>query len=175
MPLYALDGTGPTVPADSEFWVAPTATLIGDVRLGRDVGIWFGAVLRADNDSITVGAGSNVQDNCVIHADPGFPVVVGDFCTIGHNATIHGCTIGENSLIGMGATILNGAHIGRNCLIAANALVVEKAIIPDNSLVRGIPAKVFGTLDEERIRLLRQSAEDYIAAWKRFRTGLALL
>ena len=127
------------------------------------------------NDSISIGTGSNIQDNCVFHADPGFPVRVGAYCTIGHNATVHGCTIGDNSLVGMGSTILNGARVGRNCLIAANALVSENVVIPDNSLVRGIPAKVVGTLDDEKIRLVRGSAQAYIAAWQRFRSGLALV
>jgi carbonic anhydrase/acetyltransferase-like protein (isoleucine patch superfamily) len=172
MASYSIDGIAPALPSDGDFWVAPNATLIGDVRLAREVGIWFGAVLRADNDTIAIGAGSNVQDNCVLHADPGFPISIGEYCTIGHNAIVHGCTIGDNSLIGMGATILNGAHIGRNCLIAANALVSENAVVPDNSLVRGIPAKVAGQIDAERVRAMRTAAEAYVRSWHRFRRGL---
>jgi carbonic anhydrase/acetyltransferase-like protein (isoleucine patch superfamily) len=172
MAFYSIDGVRPTMSGSDDFWVAPNATLIGDVRLGRAVSIWFGAVLRADNDAITVGAGTNVQDNCVVHADPGFPVIIGECCTIGHNAIVHGCSVGDNSLVGMGSTILNGARIGRNCLIAANALVSENTIVPDNSLVRGIPGKVAGAIDEDRVRAMRLAAEEYIKSWRRFRHGL---
>ena len=172
MAFYSIDGIRPAVPAGDDFWVAPNATLIGDVRLARAVGIWFGAVLRADNDTIAIGAGTNVQDNCVMHADPGFPVTIGEYCTIGHSAIVHGCSVGDNSLVGMGSTILNGARIGRNCLIAANALVSENTIVPDNSLVRGIPAKVAGAIDADRARAMRVAAEQYIAAWQRFHRGL---
>jgi carbonic anhydrase/acetyltransferase-like protein (isoleucine patch superfamily) len=175
MPLFSIDGLRPTLPGDDDFWVAPDAALIGDVRLAEAVGIWFGAVLRADNDTIFIGAGSNVQDNCVLHADPGFPVTIGAYCTIGHNATVHGCTVGDNSLIGMGSTILNGARIGRNCLVAANALVSENTIVPDNSLVRGIPAKVSGAIDEDHARAMRLAAEQYIKSWRRFRLGLQIV
>ncbi|MGD0472371.1 MAG: gamma carbonic anhydrase family protein [Candidatus Velthaea sp.] len=172
MPFYSIDDVRPTVPDDEDYWVAPNATLIGHVRLERAVGIWFGAVLRADNDTIFIGAGSNVQDNCVLHADPGFPVSIGEYCTIGHHAIVHGCSVGDNSLIGMGATVLNGARIGRNCLVAANALVSENVVIPDNSLVRGIPGKVAGTIDDDRARSMRLSAEEYIRAWRRYRQSV---
>ncbi len=172
MPFYSIDDVRPTVPDDEDYWVAPNATLIGHVRLERAVGIWFGAVLRADNDTIFIGAGSNVQDNCVLHADPGFPVSIGEYCTIGHHAIVHGCSVGDNSLIGMGATVLNGARIGRNCLVAANALVSENVVIPDNSLVRGIPGKVAGTIDDDRARSMRLSAEEYIRTWRRYRQSV---
>jgi carbonic anhydrase/acetyltransferase-like protein (isoleucine patch superfamily) len=175
MPICSIDGLAPTLPADGEFWLAPGATIIGDVYVGRAVGIWFGAVLRADNDRITVGIGSNIQDNCVLHADPGFPLSIGDYCTIGHNATVHGCTVGDNTLIGMGSTILNGARIGRNCLVAASALVTENTVIPDNCMVRGVPGKVVGELDEVRIRSIRASADAYIAMWQRYRSRLITL
>ncbi len=175
MPYYSIDGARPTVPDDDDFWVAPNATLIGHVRLERAVGIWFGAVLRADNDTIGIGVGSNVQDNCVLHADPGFPVSIGEYSTIGHHAIVHGCTIGDNCLIGMGSTILNGARIGRNCLVAANALIGENVVIPDNSLVRGIPGKVAGEIDDERARAMRTAAETYIGWWRRYRLGLQIV
>jgi len=172
MAYYAIDGMRPTTPGDDDFWIAPNAIIIGDVRLAQAVGIWFGAVLRADNDTISIGAGTNVQDNCVMHADPGFPVTIGAYCTIGHNAIVHGCSVGDNSLVGMGSTILNGARIGRNCLIAANALVSENTIVPDTSLVRGIPGKVAGAIDDERARAMRLAAEEYIKSWRRFRRSL---
>ncbi len=142
MTLYALDGLSPILPASGSWWAAPDAALVGRVRIGDDVGIWFGAVLRGDNEEIAIGARSNIQDLCVIHTDMGFPATVGAGCTIGHRAILHGCTIGDNSLIGMGAVILNGARIGRNCLVAANALVPEGREIPDGSLVIGTPGKV---------------------------------
>jgi carbonic anhydrase/acetyltransferase-like protein (isoleucine patch superfamily) len=175
MPLYSVEGFRPTVPDDGEFWIAPTATVIGNVRLARAVSIWFGAVLRADNDFITIGAGSNVQDNCVLHADPNLPITIGEYCTIGHNATVHGCTVGDNCLIGMGSTILNGARIGRNCLIAANALVIENAVIPDNSMVRGIPGKVSGEVDDDRVRSMRRSADVYISRLRQYRQSLQIV
>jgi carbonic anhydrase/acetyltransferase-like protein (isoleucine patch superfamily) len=175
MPAFSVDGLRPTFPDDGDFWVAPNAMVIGNVHLARAVGIWFGAVLRADNDAITIGAGSNVQDNCVLHADPTFPVVIGEYCTIGHNAIVHGCEIGDNCLIGMGATILNGACIGRNCLIAANALVGERVVIPDNSMVRGVPGKVVGEIGDERVRAMRTAAEEYISWWRRYRRGLEIV
>src|SRR5689334_16980371 len=131
MPIYSLDQKTPRLPAAGRYWVAPDAQVIGDVRLGEDVGIWFGAVLRGDNDPITIGARSNVQDNSVIHADEGVPTTIGADVTIGHKAILHGCTVGDNSLIGMGATVLNGAVIGRNCIVGANALVTEGKVFPD--------------------------------------------
>ncbi len=175
MRTFSVDGREPSFPDAESFWIAPTATLIGDVRLERDVSIWFGAVLRADNASISIAAGSNVQDNCILHADPGLPVSIGRYCTLGHGAIVHGCTVAENSLIGMGATILNGARIGRNCLIAARTLITEDTVIPDNSLVRGIPGKIFGHIDDERAMSLRKSAETYIAWWRRYRTSLTVV
>jgi carbonic anhydrase/acetyltransferase-like protein (isoleucine patch superfamily) len=173
MALFRLDDTAPRVPDDGEYWAAPNATLIGDVRLGREASVWFGAVLRADDEAISIGAGSNVQDNCVFHVDPGYPLTIGENCTIGHGAVVHGCTVGDNTLIGMGATVLNGARIGRNCLIGANALVTEDKEIPDNSLVVGAPGKVRGQIDEAGARDLTQAAERYVARWRRYARGLA--
>ncbi len=173
MPIYALDGVQPDLPASGDYWVAPDAVLIGRVRLGRDAGIWFGAVLRGDNEWIEVGEASNVQEHGVLHTDLGFPLTIGRGCTIGHRAMLHGCTIGDNSLIGIGATVLNGARIGNNCLVGAHALVTEGKEFPDGSLIIGSPAKVARTLSDTEIAGLRRSAEGYVANWKRYRDGLA--
>jgi carbonic anhydrase/acetyltransferase-like protein (isoleucine patch superfamily) len=175
MPLYALGDKSPTLPEADRFWIAPDAHVIGNVIVGEDVGIWFGAVLRGDNESITLGAGTNVQEGTMIHTDMGFPATIGKGCTIGHHAIIHGCTIGDNSLIGMGATVLNGAKIGNNCLVGANALVTEGKEFPDNSLIVGSPARVMRTLDDKAIESLRKSASNYIANWQRFARDLRQL
>jgi carbonic anhydrase/acetyltransferase-like protein (isoleucine patch superfamily) len=172
MPIYELNGQRPRLPDDGAFWVAPDAHVIGRVTLGADVGIWFGAVLRADNDTIVVGDRSNIQDGAMLHVDEGFPLTIGVDVTIGHHAIVHGCTIGDNTLIGMGATILNGARIGRNCLVGANALVTEGKEFPDNSLIVGAPAKAVRTLDAQAAERLRASALSYVANWQRFSKGL---
>jgi carbonic anhydrase/acetyltransferase-like protein (isoleucine patch superfamily) len=172
MPLYALGEDRPQLPEGDEYWVAPDAHVIGRVVLGPDCGIWFGSVLRGDNEPITLGAGTNIQEGTMIHTDMGYPVTIGDGCTVGHHAIIHGCTIGDNSLIGMGATVLNGARIGNNCLVGANALVTEGKVFPDNSLIVGAPAKVVRTLDDAAVEALRRSAESYVANWKRFAKDL---
>jgi carbonic anhydrase/acetyltransferase-like protein (isoleucine patch superfamily) len=171
MPIYALDGVSPQIDPEVGF-IAPNAVVVGDIVLSRDVGVWFGVVMRGDNERISIGARSNVQENCVLHTDMGFPLTVGENCTIGHGAILHGCTIGDNSLIGMGATVLNGAKIGKNCLIGANALVTEGKDIPDNSLVVGAPAKVVRTLDAEAAARLTRSAEGYVKNARRFATGM---
>jgi carbonic anhydrase/acetyltransferase-like protein (isoleucine patch superfamily) len=168
MALYELADTRPSVPEDSFYWVAPTAVVIGNVILQENASIWFGSVLRGDNEPIKIGKNSNIQESCTLHTDPGFPLIVGDGCTIGHNAILHGCTIGENSLVGMGATVLNGASIGKNCLIGACALVPEGKVIPDNSLVVGMPGKVVRELDDKAVEGLRQSAAHYVANARRF-------
>lgn len=175
MTLYALDGRAPQTPEDGDFWVAPDANVIGDVVLEASVSIWFGVTLRGDNERILIGAGSNLQENTVAHTDPGFLLTIGAGCTIGHKAMLHGCTIGENTLIGMGATILNGAKIGKNCLIGAGALITEGKEIPDGSLVMGAPGKVIRTLDEAAIDALRASALHYQNNMRRFRAGLTAL
>lgn len=172
MPIYRLGEAAPVLPADARFWVAPTASVIGNVILGEDVGIWFGAVLRGDNEPMRIGAGTNIQDNAVLHSDTGKPLTIGAGCTIGHSAIVHGCTIGDNSLIGMGATILNGARIGANSLIGANALITEGKEFPDNALIVGAPARAIRSLDEDAIAGLRASARHYIENWKRFAAGL---
>jgi carbonic anhydrase/acetyltransferase-like protein (isoleucine patch superfamily) len=168
MPVYALGEFEPKLPAPDRHWIAPDATVIGKVKLGEDVGIWFGTVLRGDNEPITVGERTNIQEGVMIHTDPRYPVTIGKDCTIGHHAIVHGCIIGDNSLVGMGATILNGAKIGRNCLVGANALVTEGKEFPDNSLIVGSPAKAIRQLDGEAVEKLRQSAERYVQNWKRF-------
>lgn len=175
MPLYSLDGVSPLVPKEGRYWVAPGAHVIGKVRIEDDVSIWFGAVLRGDKEEICIGARSNIQDGSLLHTDMGYPLTVGPGCTIGHHAVLHGCVIGENSLIGMGATLLNGAKIGRNCVVGANALVTEGREFPDNSLIVGSPAKLIRALDESWIAKLRESAADYAANARRFAKGLAAI
>ena len=172
MPIYALDGVAPNIADPERVWVAPDAHVIGDVTLGKDVGVWFGSVLRGDNDPLVVGARSNIQEGTMMHTDAGFPLTVGEDCTIGHHAILHGCTIGECSLVGMGATILNGAVIGDNCLIGANALVTEGKQIPEGSLVIGAPAKVVRELSADEIAGLKASARGYVANARRFLGGL---
>ena len=168
---YTLDGIVPETASD-QYWVAPTAVLIGKVRLEVDASVWWGAVLRGDNELITVGRGSNVQDGCVCHTDPGFPLVIGADVTVGHLAMLHGCTIGEGTLIGIGAIILNGAKIGRNCLIGAKALIAEGKVIPDNSLVMGMPGKIVGEVRPEQAERMRLGTERYVANWQRYAAGL---
>lgn len=175
MPLYALGPLSPVTPPEGRYWVAPDAHVIGQVEIAEDVGIWFGAVLRGDNEPIRIGAGSNIQEGVVIHTDPGKPVTIGENCTIGHRAIVHGCTIGDNSLVGMGATVLNGAVIGRNCIVGANALITEGKEFPDNSLIVGAPAKAIRTLDEASAAGLKLSAEHYVKNWQRFASNLKRL
>jgi carbonic anhydrase/acetyltransferase-like protein (isoleucine patch superfamily) len=167
MALYRLDNQTP-VTAASDSWVAPNATLIGRVRLAHEASVWFGAVLRGDNEWITVGERSNVQDGCVLHTDMGSPLDIGPGCTIGHMAMLHGCTIGPNSLVGIGAVILNGARIGANCLIGAKALITENKIIPDNSMVLGAPGKVVRSLTDAEVAGLTAAAAHYVANWRRY-------
>ncbi len=173
MPVFSLTDRQPQFPPKENYWVAPTASLIGDILLEEDASVWFAAVLRGDNERITVGVRSNVQDLCVLHTDMGFPLVIGADCTIGHRAILHGCVIGDNSLIGMGATILNGARIGKNCIIGANALIGEGKEIPDNSLVVGVPGKVIRTLGPSDAEKLTASAAGYVRNWRRFAKELA--
>ena len=172
MPLYQLGDVCPDLPEEGTYWIAPNATLIGKVIMMPEASVWFGAVLRGDNEALIIGAGSNIQDGSTLHTDIGFPLEIGSDCTIGHNVILHGCTIGANSLIGMGSTILNGAKIGKNCLIGANCLITEGKVIPDNSLVMGAPGKIIRTLDEEAAKGLTRSAQSYVANWKRFATDL---
>ena len=161
MPLYAIDDLAPTLPDDGSAWVAPSADVIGDVRLGRRVSVWFGATIRADNTPILIGDGSNVQEGAVLHSDPGSPLTIGAGATIGHSVVLHGCTVGDNALIGMGATILNGAVIGRDSLVGAGALVTEGKSFPDGSLIVGAPASAKRPLTPEEIAGIGHSAEGY--------------
>lgn len=168
--IYELDGIG--VRAAGDYWIADSASVIGNVLLQRDASVWFGAVVRGDNEPIAIGERSNVQDLSVLHTDPGFPLTIGRDCTIGHKVMLHGCTIGDNTLIGINAVILNGARIGRNCLIGAGALVTEGKEIPDGSLAVGSPAKVVRSLTPEQIADLTRAAARYVENWRRFRRGL---
>lgn len=172
MAIWEIDGIRPEFPTDGPWWVAPSAELIGRVRLKRDASVWFGAVLRGDNEWIEIGERSNVQDLSVLHTDIGSPLTIGDDCTIGHKVTLHGCTIGSNSLIGMGATILNGAVIGANCLVGAGALITEGKTFPDGSLIVGAPAKAIRSLDAAAIARLKASAEGYARNARRYADGL---
>ena len=157
-----------------DFYVAESASVIGKVRLANDTSVWFGAVLRGDNESITVGENTNIQECAVIHTDPGFPCILGSNVTIGHQAMLHGCQVGDNSLIGINAVVLNGAKIGRNCLVGANALVTENQEIPEGSLVIGSPAKPIKQLTTAQIQKLKESAEHYVTRFKRFKRDLSV-
>lgn len=170
MTIYALDGIAPEI--DPAAWVAPGCHIIGDVRLEAMSSVWFGTTIRGDNEPIVLGQGSNIQENCVLHTDPGCPLSIGRDCTIGHKAMLHGCTIGEGSLIGMGATVLNKAVIGKGCLIGAGALITEGKVIPDGSLVMGAPGKVVRALDAAAREGLIRSARHYQENARRFRAGL---
>jgi carbonic anhydrase/acetyltransferase-like protein (isoleucine patch superfamily) len=172
MTLYALDDVAPQLPPDGEAWVAPGARVIGSVILRPGASVWFNAVLRGDNEPIEVGGGSNVQDGCVLHTDLGFPLTIGAGCTVGHMAILHGCTIADGSLIGMGAVVLNGARIGPQTLIGAGALVTEGKEIPGGVLAMGRPAKVARELTAAELEGLRRSAAGYAANAARFRGSL---
>ncbi|HTS40443.1 MAG TPA: gamma carbonic anhydrase family protein [Xanthobacteraceae bacterium] len=172
MPIYELDGQAPEFPADGRFYVAETAVVIGKVRLKSHASVWFGAVLRGDNEWIEIGECSDVQDNCTLHTDPGYPIVVGANSLIGHNVVLHGCMVGDNSLIGMGATVLNGAKIGKNSLVGAGALVTEGKEFPDSSLIVGAPARVIRSLDEKATKMIAEGADIYVRRWQRYAKGL---
>lgn len=172
MPIYSIDGKSPEFEDRDSNFIAPDATLIGNIAIGRDVSIWFGTAIRGDNEKITIGARSNVQEHTIMHTDPGYALTIGEGCTIGHRAMLHGCTIGDNSLVGMGAIILNGARIGKNCLVGAGALVTEGKEFPDNSLIVGSPAKAVRTLDDAAAARLKVSAQHYVDNGKRFGKGL---
>lgn len=172
MTIYALGDSKPQLPPQGGYWVAPSASVIGNVILHFNASVWFGAVLRGDNDPITVGPDSNIQDGSVLHTDMGSPLTLGRGVTVGHKAMLHGCEVGDYSLIGIGAVVLNGVKIGRNCIIGANALITEGKIIPDNSLVVGQPGKVVRERDPAHIAVLQMSAEHYVQNWKRFAAEL---
>jgi carbonic anhydrase/acetyltransferase-like protein (isoleucine patch superfamily) len=162
MPIYELDGQAPEFPGAGEYWIADTATLIGRVRLKRETSVWFGAVLRGDNEWIELGERSQIQDNATLHTDPGFPLTIGSNCVIGHNVILHGCTVGDDSLIGMGAIMLNGVKIGKNSLVGAGSVVPEGKEFPDNSLIVGSPARVIRTVDEKIAKMIRYGANIYV-------------
>ncbi len=170
MTLYALGPHTPQIHDDT--WVAPDANLIGKVVMEAGSSVWFGCTIRADHEEIRIGAGSNVQENVVMHIDAGYPLTIGQNCTIGHKVMLHGCVIGDGSLVGMGATVLNGARIGQNCLIGAGALVTENAVIPDNSVVMGMPGKVVKTLTPEQAQRMAGGALHYQDNMRRFRDQL---
>lgn len=172
MPLYSLDGKAPETPAADRYWVAPDAHVIGNVVIGDDVGIWFGAVIRGDNETIALGAETNIQEHAMLHTDLGFPLTTGRGCTIGHGAILHGCTLGDHVLVGMGAIVLNGAKIGAGSLVGAGALVTEGKEFPPNSLIVGSPARAVRTLDDKALEGLKGSAAGYARNWKRFASGL---
>jgi carbonic anhydrase/acetyltransferase-like protein (isoleucine patch superfamily) len=170
MALYELDGKSPQL--GSGAWVADTASVIGTVELGENASVWFGAVIRGDTETIRVGRNSNIQDLAVLHADQGLPLTIGDDVTVGHQVMLHGCTIGDGSLIGIQAVVLNGAKIGRNCIVGAGSVVTEGKAFPDNSLILGAPAKVVRTLDDEAAARLARSAEGYVGNARRYAQGL---
>lgn len=168
---YALGENSLRTKSD-DYWIAPNATIVGDVTLGNNVSIWWGSVLRGDNDPMTIGDNCNIQDGCVLHTDPGFPLTLGNNVSVGHMVMLHGCTIGDGSLIGINSVILNGAKIGRNCLIGAKALITEGKEIPDNSLVMGAPGKVVREVSKDQIAHLRNIAANYVARWQRYKKDL---
>ena len=172
MEFFELNGVRVETPGEGKYWVAPNATVIGRVRLEEDASIWFGAVLRGDNELITIGARSNVQDGCILHTDPGFPLTIGPDCTIGHMVMLHGCTIGRGTLVGIGSIILNGTKIGEECVIGANTLIAEGKDIPPRSMVMGSPGKVVRQLTDEEVKRFSGGAGRYVANWKRYATGL---
>ena len=172
MAIYELDGQSPELPADGNFFIADTAQVIGKIRLKASASVWFGAVLRGDNEWIEIGEGSNVQDNCTCHTDKGFPLTIGTNCTIGHNVILHGCTIEDGALIGMGSIVMNGAVIGRNSVVGAGAVITEGKTFPENSLIIGAPARVIRTLSPEQIAAMGSAAGFYAANGPRFKEGL---
>jgi carbonic anhydrase/acetyltransferase-like protein (isoleucine patch superfamily) len=170
--IYELDGMSPEFPEQGRYWIAPTATLIGKVRLKTDASVWFGAVLRGDNEWIELSERSQIQDNATLHTDPGFPLTIGPDCVIGHNVILHGCTIGASSLIGMGAILLNGARVGANCLVGAGALITEGKSFPDGSLIVGAPARSVRSLDEAAIKGIAAGADIYVRRFKQYASQL---
>src|SRR5499427_1985174 len=168
MPIYRLEGQSPEFPPEGQFYIAETAVLIGRVRLKFEASVWFGAVLRGDNEWIELGERSQIQDNATLHTDPGFPMTIGPDCVIGHNVILHGCTIGANSLIGMGAILLNGARIGDNCLVGAGALITEGKSFPERSLIVGAPARAVRTLDDAAVKGIAAAADIYVRRFKQY-------
>lgn len=170
MAVYSLDEKVPSIPETA--WVAESATVVGEVRMGEQASVWYGAVIRADNAEIHIGARTNIQENAVLHVDPGMPLQIGDGVTVGHLAMLHGCSIGDYSLVGIGAVVLNGARIGRHCLVGAGALVTEGKSFPDGSLIVGSPAQAVRSLSEEQMQALKTAAERYVERAQFHRTRL---
>lgn len=175
MTLYALGARAPQLPENGDFWVAPDANVIGDVVIGAGASVWFGCTLRGDNEQIVVGPGSNVQEACVMHTDMGYPLTIGTNCTIGHKVMLHGCTIEDGALVGMGATVLNGAVIGKGALIGAGALIAENKVIPPGALVMGAPGRVVRQLDAAAQQMLQATAIHYQERMRLFRSDLKVL
>lgn len=175
MTVYALGGLKPQLPEDGDYWIAPDANVIGNVVLMAGASVWFGTTIRGDNERITLGQGSNLQENCVLHTDPGYPLTIGTNCTVGHKAMLHGCTIEDGALIGMGATVLNGAVIGKGALIGAGALIAENKVIPPGALVMGAPGRVIRQLDDAAQAGLQKTAEHYQARMRQFKAKLVIL
>jgi carbonic anhydrase/acetyltransferase-like protein (isoleucine patch superfamily) len=172
MPIFELAGERPEFPVDGQYWIADTAVVIGRVRLKSEASVWWGAVLRGDNEWIEIGERSQIQDNATLHTDPGFPLTIGRGCVIGHNVVLHGCTVGDGSLIGMGAILLNGARIGANSIVGAGSVLTEGKAIPDNSLVVGAPARVIRTLDGNAAEMIASGADVYVRRWKHYASAL---
>ena len=175
MAVYNLGTVTPELPNDDEYWIAPSAAVIGRVILKKNASVWWGATLRGDNDPIIVGEGSNIQDGSVCHTDTGSPLTIGANVTVGHMVMLHGCTIGDNTLVGIGSIVLNGAKIGKNCLIGANCLITEGKEIPDNSLVMGAPGKVVRELSPEQAARMAYGSQHYVENWKRYKRELQLV
>lgn len=172
MALFSLDDAGVKTPASGNYWVAPNATVIGNVQIEENASVWFNVVIRGDNERIVIGAGSNIQEGCVLHTDPGYPMTIEEECTIGHMVMLHGCTIKRGSLIGIGAIVLNGAVIGEDSLIGAHALVPEGKVIPPRSLVMGVPGKVVREMTDADIARNRSASNNYQRNWRRFAAGM---
>ena len=172
MAIYELDGQAPETPADGNFFIADTAQVIGKIRLKNNASVWFGAVLRGDNEWIEIGENSNVQDNSTCHTDRGFPLTIGNNCTIGHNVILHGCTIEDGALVGMGSIVMNGAKIGKGSVVGAGSVITEGKEFPENSLIIGAPAKAVRTLTAEQVAQLTRGAPNYVRNSKRFKAGL---
>lgn len=172
MPIYSLGDMNPDLPADGAYWIAPNATVLGNVRLLKNASVWFGATIRGDNDLITVGENSNIQDGSVLHTDHGVQLTIGSNVTVGHLVMLHGCTIGDNTLVGIGSVILNRARIGKNCLIGANTFIGEGKEIPDNSMVLGAPGRVIRQIDAKMEQVLAGSAQHYVENWQRYKAEL---
>jgi carbonic anhydrase/acetyltransferase-like protein (isoleucine patch superfamily) len=172
MAIFELDGQAPDLPADGDYFIAETATVIGKVRLRKGASVWFGAVLRGDNEWIEIGEGSNIQDNSTCHTDLGFPLTVGKNCTVGHNVILHGCTLEDGALVGMGSIVMNGAKIGRSSIVGAGAVITEGKVFRDHSLIIGAPAGVIRTLDPAQLEQMEGPVHFYVANGPRFKKGL---